>query len=146
MVLLVSQCFKEIDMNYNEKRKATDRCSSCGVFIGLGHVPRFCMNCKARQNKLRNSKKPKNKKGLPVTHKLKTYKIPTEPWKYFLYTKYKEVGLNALAHELGVPSRTLTNHIFTNAKPIGNNCKAILQYFRKNERNDLVVELQKYEL
>lgn len=133
-------------MTYNEKRKAPDRCSSCGVLIGLGHTPKLCINCNNRQKKLRISKKPKTKKAYPVTHRLKSYKIPSEPWKHFLYTKYKEVGLNALAHELGIPSRSLMNHIFTTTKPIGKNYKAILEYFRKNKRNDLIAELQKYEL
>lgn len=147
-------CLKEVflsmrgrlPMTYNEKRKAPDRCSSCGTEIGLGHKPRLCSNCTERQARCRSNRKPKPKKGLPVTHKLKTYKIPTEPWKYFLYTKYKEIGLNSLAHEIGVPSRTLMSHIFTKTKPIGKNYKAIHEYFRKYERNDLVAELQKYEL
>lgn len=132
-------------MTYNEKRKAPDRCSSCGKYIGLGKKPMLCSNCEKRQIKLRYNRKPQSKKGNPVTHKLKLYKIPEISWKYFLYTQYKEIGLNAFAEEIGIPSRTFMNHIFTASKPIGKNYKALLEYFRKKDRNDLIAELQNYE-
>ena len=126
---------------YNQRRKLDDHCSSCGKYIGNA-IPRFCSKCKARQDFYKkNNSKPVLKERKPY-NKLKSYQRPNEPWRMYLYEKYRMYGMSKLSEMVGVYVNSLQKHIFTDRVPIGDNYDAYISWFSAENRNDLLINLQ----
>lgn len=128
-------------MNYNERRKQPDRCSGCGKRIELGRVPKVCDNCLKRKENYTYPRAETDDK--PVLRKLKTYKVPTEPWRLFLYEQVRNLGIKGLAAQMGMSQSTLLKYVYTKRKPITRNLKILSLYFRQNFRDDLAMDLHK---
>lgn len=129
-------------MTYAEKRRSEDHCGGCGVFIGKGQKPKLCPRCAARQARYRAStpRKPKIKKGLPKTHRLKSYKPPTRPWRLYLYNEYKRVGMAQLAHVCGVAISSMTAYLFLEVRPLTKNFYGILRWLAISDAPKAVVD------
>ena len=128
-------------LTYNQRRKLVDHCSSCGKYIGIV-TPRYCNECKARKDTYKkNKEKPVPKERKPF-NKLKKYQIPTEPWRMYLYEQYRTYGMSKLSKMIGVRTNSLEKHIFTDTVPIDHNYEAYISWFKINNRNDLLANLQ----
>lgn len=127
-------------MTYNERRKQPDRCSGCGKIIELGKIPKVCDKCLERKVKY-TSPRPENNEETLYFWTLKVYKVPTEPWRLFLYEQSRNLGVKGLAEQMGLPYSTLLKYIYTKRKPITRNLKILSIHFRKNFRNDLALDL-----
>lgn len=131
-------------MNYNERRKQPNRCSGCGKLIDLGRVPKLCDNCLERKGKYSYPKvKEETDKKTVIHWKLKSYKVPTEPWRLFLYEQSRNIGIKGLVEQTNVPRSTMTKYIYTKRKPINKNLKLLSIHFRQNFRDDLALDLHK---
>jgi len=126
---------------YNQRRKHNNHCSSCGKYIGIV-TPRFCSECKARQDSYKINKEKPVPKGRKPYNKLKIYQVPEEPWRVYLYVKYRMYGMSKLAKMIGVAVNSLEKHVFTDMVPTGNNYKVYVSWFSNENRNDLIVNLQ----